>query len=133
MIYKNDDLKIITINDVKDLIDSFGKRLIIKYKTKETSSYRIDLSFQIQPDNDKSKLIIEYTNKKDNSILQGTLDIIDYEDLYSLVDNLTLKDDLIVFLNGNWKIAKPALGFKQAGERGGICGSVFYLHFGSLS
>jgi hypothetical protein len=97
LIYKNDDLKIQSINAVKDLINKFGKRLIIKYKTKETSNYRIDLSFQIRPDNDKSKLIIEYTNKKDNSILQGTLDILDYEDLYSIVDNLTLKDDLIVF------------------------------------
>ena len=97
LIYKNDDLKIQTINDVKDLIDKYGKRLIIKYKTKETSNYRIDLSFQIRPDNDKSKLIIEYTNKKDNYILQGTLDILDYEDLYSLIDNVTLKEDLVIF------------------------------------
>lgn len=96
-IYKNDVLKIQTINNVKDLIDKYGKRMIIKYKTKETSNYRIDLSFQIRPDNDKSKLIIEYINKKDDSILLGTLDILDYEDLYSLVDNLILKDDLIVF------------------------------------
>jgi hypothetical protein len=97
LIYKNDDLKIQTINDVKDLIDKYGNRLIIKYKTKETSNYRIDLSFQIQPDNDKSKLIIEYTNKKDNNILNGTLDILDYEDLYSLVDNVSLKEDFVIF------------------------------------
>ena len=97
LIYKNDDFKIQTINDVKDLIDKYGKRLIIKYKTKETSNYCIDLSFQIRPDNEKSKLIIEYTNKKDNSILQGTLDILDYEDLYFLIDNVALKNDSVPF------------------------------------
>jgi len=97
LIYKNDDFKIQTINKVKDLIDKYGKHLIIKYTTKETGKYSIDLSFQIRPDNDKSKLIIEYTNKKDNCELQGTLDIFDYEDLYSLVDMVTLKGDLVIF------------------------------------
>jgi hypothetical protein len=97
LIYKNDDLKIQSINDVNNLIDKYGKQLIIKYKTKETSNNRIDLSFQIRPHNDKSLLIIDYFNKKDNNIMQGILDILDYEDLYSLVDNVTLKDDFIVF------------------------------------
>jgi hypothetical protein len=97
LIYKNDNFKLQTINDVKDKIDKYGKRLIIKYKTKETSNYRIVLSFQIRPENDNSKLIIEYTNKKNNCILQGTLDILDYEDLYSLVDKVILKEDLVLF------------------------------------
>ena len=95
--YKNDELKIQIINNVNYLIDKFGKQLIVKYKTKENSNYRIDLSFQILPDNYKSKLIVEFTNKKENSRFHGTLDLIDYEDLYSLIDNMTLKDDFIVF------------------------------------
>ncbi len=97
LIYINDDLKIQSINDVKDMIDKYGKRLVIKYKTNETSNYCIDLSFQIRPDNDKSKLIIEYTNKKDNNVLQGTLDLLDHEDLYFLIDNVALKDDSVIF------------------------------------
>lgn len=96
-IYRNDDLKTQLISNVKNLIDKSDKRLMIKYKTKETSHYRIDLSFQIRPDNDKSKLIIEYTDKKENNNQQGILDILDYEDLYSLVDKVKLKDGFVVF------------------------------------
>lgn len=96
-IYKNDDLKTQLIKNVKNLIDTHDKHLVIKLKTKETGHYRIDLSFQIRPDDDKSKLIIEYTDKKENKTQQGILDILDYEDLYSLIDKVTLKDGLIVF------------------------------------
>lgn len=96
-IYKDDDFKNQLINDVKNMIDKYDKHLTIKFKTKETSKYRIELSFQIRPDDDKSKLIIDYTNKKDNCRLQEVLDILDYEDLYSLVDTVSLKDELIVF------------------------------------
>ncbi len=96
-IYKNDDFKIQLISNVKDLLDKYDKRLMIKYKTKETGHYRIDLSFQIRPDDDKSKLIIEYTDKKENNTQQGILDILDYEDLYSLIDKVTLKDGFVVF------------------------------------
>ena len=96
-IYKNDDFKIQLISDIKSLIDKYDKHLTIKLKTKETSHYQVDLSFQIRPDDDKSKLIIEYTDKRDNYTQQGILDILDYEDLYSLVDKVTLKDGFVVF------------------------------------
>jgi hypothetical protein len=96
-IYRTDDLKTQLISDVKNLIDKYDKHLMIKYKTKETSNYRIDLSYQIRPDDEKSKLIIEYTDKKENYTKQGILDILDYEDLYSLVDKVTLKDGFVVF------------------------------------
>ena len=96
-IYKNDIEKIQLIDYVKNLIDEFGKHLTIKYKTKETSKYKINLSFQIRPENDQSKLIIEYTNKNDNSKLQEFSHILNYEDLYSLIDNMTVKDGRIVF------------------------------------
>lgn len=96
-IYKNDDFKIQLIKNVKDLIDKYDKCLLIKYITKETSQYRIDLSFQIRPNEDKSKLITEYTDKKENKTKQTITDILEYEDLYSLVDKLALKDGLIIF------------------------------------
>ena len=96
-IYKNDIERIQLIEDVKSLTAKFDKHLTIKYKRKETSKYTIDLSFQIQPENDKSKLIVEYTNKNDNSKLQEFLNILDYEDLYSLIDKMTVKDGLIIF------------------------------------
>lgn len=96
-IYKNDDLKIQMISNVKDLLDRYDKCLLIKYKSKETSQYRIELSFQIRPIDDKSKLIIEYTDKKENKTQKAVSDILDYEDLYSLVDKVVLKDGLIIF------------------------------------
>jgi len=65
-IYKNEDLKTQLIGNVKNLIDKYNKRLTIKYKTKETNHYRIDLNFQIRPEENKSKLIIRYTDKKGN-------------------------------------------------------------------
>jgi hypothetical protein len=96
-IYRNDDLKTQLISNAKSLIDKYDKCLIIKFKTKETGHYRIDLSFQIRPSDDMSKLIIEYTDKKKNNTQQGILDILDYEDLYSLIDKVTLKDGFVVF------------------------------------
>lgn len=96
-IYKNDDLKIKLIKNVKDLIDKYDKCLLIKYKSKETRQYRIDLSYQIRPLDDKSKLIIEYTDKKENITQQVVLDLLDYEDLFSLVDKVVLTDGLIIF------------------------------------
>ena len=96
-IYKSDDLKTQLITNVKNLMDKYNKRLTIKFKTKETKNYRIDLNFQIRPENDKSELIIEYFDKKENNTQQGILDILDYEDLYSLIDKITLKDGFIVF------------------------------------
>lgn len=96
-IYKNDDLKIQLIKNVMDLADKYDKCLLIKYITKETNQYRIDLSFQIRPNDDKSKLITEYTNKKENKTKQTITDILDYEDLYSLVDKVVIKDGLIIF------------------------------------
>ena len=96
-IYKNDDLKIQLIKNVKDLIDKYDKCLFIKYISKETNQYRIELRFQIRPKEDKSKLITEYTDKKENKTQQAIADILDYEDLYSLVDKVVLKDGLIIF------------------------------------
>ena len=96
-IYKKDDLKTQLISDVKNLMDKYNRNLTIKYKTKETNHYRIDLNFQIRPNNDTSKLITDLTNKKKNNTQQAILDILDYEDLYSLIDKITLKDGLVVF------------------------------------
>jgi hypothetical protein len=96
-IYKGDDLKTQLISDVQNLMDKYNRSLTINYKTKETNLYRIDLNFQIRPNNDTSKLITELTNKKENNTQQAILDILDYEDLYSLIDKVILNDGFIVF------------------------------------
>ncbi|AMC10248.1 hypothetical protein Lupro_02815 [Lutibacter profundi] len=96
-IYKKDNLKTQLISDVQNLMDKYNKSLTINYKTKETNHYRIDLNFQIRPDNATSKLIIEFTDKKENKTQYAISDILDYEDLYSLIDKVTLKDGFVVF------------------------------------
>jgi hypothetical protein len=96
-VYKSDNLKTQLISDVQNLLDKYNRSLTINYKSKETNLYRIDLKFQIRPNNDKSKLITELTNKKENKTQEAILDILDYEDLYSLIDKITLKDGMVVF------------------------------------
>uniref|UniRef100_UPI00404AC76E hypothetical protein n=1 Tax=Flavobacterium sp. TaxID=239 RepID=UPI00404AC76E len=96
-IYKKDNLKTKLISDVQNLMDKYNRSLTINYKTKETKDYLIDLNFQIRPDNDTSKLITEFTDKKENNTQYSILDILDYEDLYSLIDKVILKDGFVVF------------------------------------
>ncbi|HEY5593520.1 MAG TPA: hypothetical protein VIK55_21200 [Paludibacter sp.] len=94
---KADEFKTQTINNVATLIEIFDRSLIIKYKSKETRLFRIDLSFQIRPLDEKSKLIVEYTNKQDDIMYSDVIDLHYYEDLYVLIDRITLKDGFIHF------------------------------------
>lgn len=96
-VYKNINFKIKIIDKTKDLIDEYNKQLIIRYKTKETNNYLINLSFQIRPNDIISKLIIEYTDKIENSKFQEIIEILDYEDLYPLVHDVIIKDGFIIF------------------------------------
>ena len=95
--FKNDELKNKQIWDVINQINEHDRQLKIHFVAKETTSYYIDLSYQIRPINDKSNLIIHYTDKKDNISLAGELEIFDYEDLYSLVDKISILDNVITF------------------------------------
>jgi len=88
-------LNINHVINTEKLIEKFDTNLIINYKTKETNNYRIKLNFQIRPNGKKSKLIIEYLNKKENSLQQKKMNIFDYEDLYSLIDKVSVKDSFI--------------------------------------
>jgi len=96
-VFSSDDSKIQMINDVATLIDKFDRSLTIRYKTKEARLYRINLSFQIRPIDENSKLIVEYINKQDDNMLYDVMDLLDYEDLYFLIDSITLKDGFIHF------------------------------------
>ena len=126
-VYKSDDLKTQLISDVQNLMDKYNRSLTINYKTKETNLYRIDLNFQIRPNNDTSKLITELTTKKENNTQQAILDILDYEDLYSLIDKVTLKDGLVVFqpkksyhaelVAGKYKKPPLEIDFKNIGKK----------------
>lgn len=97
-----DNLK--KVNEVEEIISKFDTEIKIFYKTKETTIYKINLFYQIKPNNNSSRIIVEYNNKKDNNFKYGYFDIEFYEDIYNLVDSI-----LVV---GKEIILKPKKSFK---------------------
>lgn len=69
--------------------------ILIHYKTKETKSYRIDIYYQIAPSNKFSNAIIEYNNKKNDSTYIKNFELRFYEDIYSLIDKIGVKENRI--------------------------------------
>lgn len=96
-IYKIDSLKLKQISNVKSLIEKYDKSLKINFLTKEDIKYKIDLEFQIRPKDEISKLIISYRNKITNNSEHKIIDISDYEDLYHLIDKISVKDGIVIF------------------------------------
>ena len=96
-LHAKDDNKINSISDVKASIDKFGRQIVIDFMTKETKSYRLDVGYQIQPDDKFSKLIINYQDKIENEYLNGSMSLVHYEDIYSIIDTGSVKDDMIIF------------------------------------
>jgi hypothetical protein len=95
-IYSSDEENLAIIEKVENLIHRFDTELSIHYKTKETNSYRIDISYQIKPNGGSSKAIVVFNDKRKN--FKGTVffDLRFYEDIYSLIDTITLKDKHII-------------------------------------
>jgi hypothetical protein len=87
----SDNLK--KVADVEILISNLDTEISIHYKTKQTNNYKVDISYQIQPASSSTRAIIEYLDKKNNSKRQGFIPLQFYDDIYSLVDTITLKDD----------------------------------------
>lgn len=95
-IYSSDAEKMETIAKVEDLIHRFDTEIRIHYKTKETSSYKIEISYQIKPNGGSSKAIVEYLDKKQNFKGQAIFDLHFYDDIYPLVDIISVKDSVII-------------------------------------
>lgn len=95
-LYANDNQKLSAIDEVENLINRFTSQIKINYKTKETNSYRIDISYQIKPNNDLSKAIIQYFDKKTNFQGQTSFDLNFYDDIYPLIDTISVKDNIII-------------------------------------
>jgi hypothetical protein len=95
-VYPTDNEKMKIIIEVEDLINHFDSEIKINYKTKETSRYKVDISYQIKPNGGSSKAIIEYFDKKTNFMGQTYFDLHFYEDIYLLIDTITVKDNLII-------------------------------------
>ena len=92
-----DNLNMKLIDEVEFLIAKLDTEIQINYKTKETSNYKVDISYQINPINSSTRAIVTYLDKKNNYSRKGFIPIQFYDDIYSLVDTITLKgNDLIL-------------------------------------
>lgn len=95
-LYSTDKEKMEIIVEVENLINRFDTEIKLNYKTKETSSYKVDISYQIKPNGGSSKAIIEYLDKKTNFKGQTYLDLHFYDDIYPLIDTIAVKDNVII-------------------------------------
>lgn len=84
------------VKQTEKLLSEFDTEIKIHYKSKETSSYKIDVYYQIEALNGGTKAIIEFNNKKTNICSVGNYKLQFYEDIYTLVDTINLTDDRII-------------------------------------
>ena len=83
------------IEECKAALQKYGKFLSITYKKKETTQYEVTASYQIAPEDLDCKLIINYRNKKTHEIQTFSYAIRFYEDAYSLVDKIAIKNNVL--------------------------------------
>jgi hypothetical protein len=94
-LYNNDNEKIVIIKEVQNEMDKLDRQIKIRFKSKETNSYRIDIYFQICPFDNVSKIIIDFMNKVNNFLQQKIFDIDFYEEIYYLIDKINVSADFI--------------------------------------
>ena len=96
LLFKTESIRTKTISDVEASINKYNSEIEIFYKTKETSAYKVELRYQITPGGNPSRITIKYLDKKENIKKHGSIDLVNYEDIYSLVDTIAIKDNTIV-------------------------------------
>ena len=84
------------IKQTENLLTEFDTEIKIHFKTKETNSYKINIYYQIKALNGGTKAIIEYKDRKNNICRVANYKLQFYEDIYTLVDAINLKDDKII-------------------------------------
>lgn len=84
------------LDSVKSLIEESGDELEIVFKTKETTRYRVTISFQIQPVGMDSTALIEYYDKESKGYRKQKLTRLEfYEDIHALIGSIFLLGDTI--------------------------------------
>jgi hypothetical protein len=92
----SDENNLSFVNETAKQLSEFDTEIKIHYKTKETNLYRIDIYYQIKPKGSFTKAIVEYKNKTTNTCHCGFFELQFYDDIYPLVDTITLKGNKIV-------------------------------------
>jgi len=85
------------VEEVEMMMSEADTEIRIHYKIKETNNYKINIDYQINPINASTRAIVEYVDKRDNSKREGFIPLQLYEDIYSLIDTITLKGETLIF------------------------------------
>lgn len=92
----SDGQNLTLVGQTEKLMAEFGTEIKIHYKSKESNAHSIAIYYQIEAENGGTKAIIEFKDKKTNSCSVQQFPLRSYEDIYTLVDTITLKADSIV-------------------------------------
>lgn len=84
------------VHKTEKLILEFDNEIKIHFKAKETTTFKIDIYYQIESLDGGTKAIIEYKDKKNNLCYIGSYKLQFYEDIYSLIDTIILTSGEIV-------------------------------------
>jgi hypothetical protein len=108
LIFGKDEEKNRTIIEVEKLINKFETEIEIAYKTKETSLYRIEIGYMINPKKTLSKIVVKYFDKKSGTQNIATKDLYFYEDIFYLVDKIDVKNGKIIFTHKKTSLGEIA-------------------------
>jgi len=100
----SNDSNLELINQTEKQIAKFDTEIKIHFKSKETSSFKVDIYYQIEAVNGGTKAIIEYKDKKNNFCSLTNYKLQFYEDIYALIDTISLTENTIIL--------KPKKSFK---------------------
>jgi hypothetical protein len=79
-------------NKSRNLLNKFETEIEIDYKTKETNLYKIEICYQINPKKTYKKIIVKYFDKRKETQNITTIDLYFYDDIFSLVDKIEVKN-----------------------------------------
>lgn len=78
----------LTLSSCETIIKAQGKNTMIHYKTKEINTYKVDITYQIAPDDKTKLMLVKYTNKITNEQQYFQFPVRFYDDIYALVDTI---------------------------------------------
>lgn len=96
------------VNQTALELSKYGRKIKIKYKTKKTKSYSVNIYYQIAPEDKLSNAIIEYVDNKNNLNFIKNFELKFYSDIYSLIDSISIKNNKILLKPKNSYSAKLA-------------------------
>ncbi|WP_264532371.1 hypothetical protein [Flavobacterium sp. N502540] len=91
----SNDLNLALVDQTEKLISELDTEIKIHFKTKETKSFKIDIYYQIEVKEIGTMAVIEYKDKKNNFCGSMNYKLQFYEDIYTLIDTISIAKGLI--------------------------------------